>query len=264
MLRRIVQGVLGAFGYKLVTLEAAKPSWGLTQFFPLLQQFGFAPTSIWDVGANRGDWTRAALRYFPSADYTLVEPQDQLKACLAGEMRAGHRIRWVNAGAGDQPGILPLYISEKDQSSSFLDYDRIKGAAVRKIDVPIRTLNEIRASLSLPVPEMLKIDAEGFDLKVLEGASDFLGSTEIILAEAAVAQLDFDNSARNLINRMDGYGYRLLEITDLHRSPGEGVLWLCELAFLLKSSPLFARARYGPGPLEGVPFNAANRRSVQV
>jgi FkbM family methyltransferase len=244
MLKRVVQGFLGAFGYKLVTLEAAKPSWGLTQFFPLLKQLGFEPRNIWDVGANRGDWTRAALRYFPSADYTLIEPQDHLKEGIAGEIRNGHKILWVNAGASNQPGVLPLYVLAKDQSSSFLEYDRIKNDSVRKIDVPIRTLNEIRASLSLLVPEMLKIDAEGFDLRVLQGASDFIGRTEIILAEAAIAQLDFENSARNLINAMDGYGYRLVEITDLHRSPNHDVLWLCELAFLLKSSPLFAQVRY--------------------
>jgi FkbM family methyltransferase len=244
MFRRAVQGFLRAFGYQLVTREAAKPTWGLTQFFPLLKQFGFAPGHIWDVGANRGDWTRAALEYFPAADYTLIEPQDHLKEGIAGEIRAGHRIRWVNAGAGSRPGVFPLYVSAKDQSSSFLDYDRIKDDSVRKIDVPIRTLDEIRSSLSLPVPEMLKIDAEGFDLRVLEGASEFLGRTEIILVEAAIAQLDFENSARNVINAMDRSGYRLVEITDLHRSPNQGVLWLCELAFLLKSSQLFSQARY--------------------
>jgi len=244
MLKRLVQRFFGVFGYKLVTLEAAKPTWGLIQFFPLLKQFGFDPKNIWDVGANRGDWTRTALQYFPSADYTLIEPQDHLKEGIAAEIRAGHRIRWVNAGASNEPGVLPLYVSDKDQGSSFLDYDRIKDGSVRKFDVPIRTLNEIRVSLSIPVPELLKIDAEGFDLRVLQGASDFIGSTEIILAEAAVGQLDFENSARNLINSMDTYGYRLLEITDLHRSPNQGVLWLCELAFILKSSHLFAKARY--------------------
>jgi FkbM family methyltransferase len=50
---------------------------------------------------------------------------------------------------------------------------------VRKIEVPVRTLDEIRSSLVLPVPEMLKVDAEGFDLKVLQGAADFTGHTEL-------------------------------------------------------------------------------------
>jgi len=243
MLRRALQGFVGTFGYKLVSLEAGKPTWGLTNFFPLLKQFGFAPQNIWDVGANRGDWTRAAVRYFPDANYTLVEPQDQLKEGLADVMR-GHKIRWINAGASNQRGALPLYINSRDQSSSFVGSARIKNNAVRQVDVQVRTLDEIRSAYSLPVPEILKIDAEGFDLKVLAGASDFVGTTEIILAEAAIAQLDLENSASNLINAMDAYGYRLLDITDLHRGPSQGVLWLCEFAFLRKASQLFDEARY--------------------
>src|ERR1051326_916770 len=115
MLKRAVQRLAGVVGYKLVTLEAAQPSWGLTHFFPLLQRFGFAPRHIWDVGANRGDWTRAAVRYFLNAEYTLIEPQENLKTSLADLMQAGRKIRWVNAGAGNEPGILPLFISAKDQ-----------------------------------------------------------------------------------------------------------------------------------------------------
>jgi len=240
----MVQGLLSPFGYKLVTLEAAQPTWGLTHFFPLVRSFGFAPRHIWDVGANRGDWTRAAVRYFPDADYTLVEPQKQLHGSLDALARQGCKIRWVHAGAGREAGLLPLYVSAKDQSSSFLDAPRIRDQAVGKVEVPVRTLDEIRASLALPVPELLKIDAEGLDLQVLEGASDFIGRTEIILAEAAVGQLDLENSARALVNAMDGYGYRLLDITDLHRGPSQGVLWLCELAFLRNESGRFASARY--------------------
>src|SRR5262249_57775077 len=140
----------------------------------LVRGLGCDTKASGDGGANRGDWTRAAVRYFPAADYTLVEPQDLLREQIADALRSGHRIRWVNAGASNEPGVLPLYVSAKDQSSSFLDYDRIKDASVRKIEVPIRTLNEIRSSLSLPVPEMLKIDAEGSDLRVWTVASHCL------------------------------------------------------------------------------------------
>jgi hypothetical protein len=38
---------------------------------------------------------------------------------------------------------------------------------------------------------------------------------------------------------MDEAGYRVVDITDINRSPRHGVLWLCELAFLRNASPLF-------------------------
>ena len=106
----------------------------------------------------------------------------------------------------------------------------------------MRTLNEIRTTFSLPAPDMLKIDAEGLDLKVLAGATDLLGHTEIVLAEGSIGQLDFENRAGALIDTMDDYGYRLIDITDVLRSPNNDALWLCEFAFLLKSSELLNRA----------------------
>jgi FkbM family methyltransferase len=238
MLKRAVQILLSTFGYKLVPADNYRPSWNLVHFFPLLKSFGFAPRHIWDVGANRGDWTRTAIRYFPDSEYTLLEPQDNLKKNLDDLIRRGYKIRWINAGAGPRSGVFPFYISARDEGSSFLDAPRITQEAARRVDVPMRTLNEVAATLSLPAPEMLKIDAEGLDLKVLEGATELLGRTEIVLVEVSIGQLDFENTAGAVVQAMDGYGYRLIDITDVNRSPAHGVLWLCEFAFLLKSSSL--------------------------
>ena len=240
-LKRGIQKVLSTFGYRLVPL-ASLPVFGLERFFPLIRNSGFRPRNVWDVGANHGNWTRAAIGFFPDAEYTLIEPQDDLKKHVEDLIRHGYKIRWINSGAGDRPGMLPLYVATIDHSSSFLDSPRIMQEAVRSIETPMRTLNEIRATLSLPVPEMLKIDAEGLDLRVLEGAADLLGRTEIVLAEGSIGQLDFENTARALLEAMDDYGYRLIDITDVLRSPNHDALWLCEFAFLLKSSELLKDA----------------------
>jgi hypothetical protein len=50
----------------------------------MLKGRGFNPKHIIDVGANRGYWTRASIKFFPEAQYTLVEPQDFLKTYVAG------------------------------------------------------------------------------------------------------------------------------------------------------------------------------------
>ena len=110
--------------------------------------------------------------------------------------------------------------------------------------MPIITLNQLVASSGAGLPEMVKIDAEGFDLKVLAGASDLLGKTDIFLIEAVVwgASGAYDNSVAEVVRFMAEAGYNLMDITDLNRSPKYGVLWLCELAFLRVGSPLWATA----------------------
>jgi len=242
MIKQGVQAVLKTFGYRLARADSAVPFCGLSNFFPLLKRFGFSPAHILDVGANRGKWTREAVKYFPQAHYTLVEPQADLKSHVMDLIDGGFRIHWINAGASDQPGTLPLRIIGEDHSSTFVKTARIEGDAIRQIEVPLRTVNEIVASSGLPVPAMVKIDAEGFDLKVIAGASELFGKTEIFLAEASVGERDFENSALAVLQLMDQAGYRLLDVTDLNRSAKSGLLWLTELAFLKKTSTMLDSA----------------------
>ncbi|NEP79550.1 MAG: hypothetical protein F6K39_16090, partial [Okeania sp. SIO3B3] len=39
-----------------------------------LKSRGFNPNVVFDVGAAKGEWTNLALRYWPTAQYTLFEP----------------------------------------------------------------------------------------------------------------------------------------------------------------------------------------------
>src|SRR5215831_7278348 len=60
---------------------------------------------------------------------------------------------------------------------------------------------------------MVKIDAEGFDLKVLAGASDLLAKTDIFLVEAVVwgvgAGRAYDNSVAEVVSFMAKADYNL-------------------------------------------------------
>ncbi len=240
--KNLIQSIFGKLGYRITKLDSSrKPIFGLDSFFPLLKQFGFAPKHIVDVGANQGKWTRTAIRYFPDAHYTLVEPQDHLKIHIQDLIDRGYKIRWINAGAGDTSGTLPFTVSHRDDSSTFvLTEEQAAAAGLQRVPVEVKTLNEMVSSAGAPLPDMVKIDAEGFDLKVLAGASDLLGKTDIVLVEACVCSISGENTVAEVVKWMANAGFRLIDITDLNRSPKHGVLWLCELAFLRNDSPLLA------------------------
>jgi len=241
--KNLIQSLFRKLGYRLTRLDSVwKPDYGLDSFFPLLKDLGFAPRHILDVGANHGNWTRTALRYFPAAQYTLVEPQDHLKTHIQDLLAAGHKITWINAGAGDTPGTFPFTISHRDDSSTFaLDAQQARAAGHQQVMLPIRTLNEIVRSTGVPPPDMVKIDAEGLDLKVLTGASDLLGVTDVFLVEACICSSGGPNTAHAVIDFMSRAGYRLIDVTDLNRSPKHHVLWLAEFAFLRTASKLLDR-----------------------
>lgn len=241
-MKQLIQSFLRTFGYRIVKIDSiCRTRYGLDTFFPLLKQSGFAPKHIIDVGANHGDWTRTAVKYFPDAYYTLVEPQDYLKVHIQDLLDRGYKIRWVNAGAGDKPGTLPFTISNRDDSSTFaLTEERARSFGFRQVNVSVRTLNEISSASNALPPDMVKIDAEGFDLKVLSGASDLLGQTEIFLVEVGVF-CGYENTLLEVVKWMANVGYRPLDLTDLNRSPRYGILWLCEIAFIRNNSRLLER-----------------------
>lgn len=230
-----------AFVFCMSTAHGATVGWD--QFFTLLKRYGFAPRCIVDVGANRGHWTRTAFAHFPDAQFLLVEPQAHLRAHVDDLERAGCRLRWITAGAGERAARMPFTVAPHDVSSNFGMTPAAAAAhGYRQVEVEIRTLDEMIASSGLPVPEMVKIDAEGFDLKAVAGATQLVGRTDVFFLEAAVCAGGIENTMASVIATMDRLGYQMIDITDINRSPKHGVLWLCELAFLRKGSPLLEKA----------------------
>jgi FkbM family methyltransferase len=174
----------------------------------------------------------------------LVEPQDHLKADIEDLTKAGIDIEWINAGAGNECGTQWFTITARDDSCSFLPRLPINGEKLNQVKMDVVTLNKIAANHSGQKPDLVKIDAEGWDLKVLEGASELIGFTDIFLMEAAICGQDIENNALSVIQKFDQLGYRIIDITDLNRSPKNQALWLVELVFLRRGSPLLNGTSY--------------------
>jgi FkbM family methyltransferase len=198
--KTLIQSFLRPFGLRLARLQD-KPQndYGVGVLFSMLKRFGFSPKHIVDVGANHGYWTRTSLQYFPEAQYTLLEPQKELMVHVQDLVASGQAIRWINAGASDKSGTLPFFLARRDDSSSFVE------AAASSVSIPMQvwSLDDLLVKYELPVPELVKIDAEGFDLKVMQGAKTLLGKTEVFLLEASVL-CPYENSVAAVVQFMGG------------------------------------------------------------
>jgi len=233
-MKRLIQRTVNRLGYRLIKIEPPKPPQesSMRPLFLSLIQGGFEPRCVIDVGANRGIWTRAALKFFPRAKFVMVEPQEELRQYSSDLLRRSDQVIWLTAGVADKSGVLPFHIAPRDDSCSFVEgWAQASPASTPPVNVEVTTLNEIARNHCSSLPEIVKIDAEGLDLKVLEGASELLGKTDVLLIEAAVFPRA-ENSLAEIVCRMTAAGYRTVEITDVNRSPRYGIAWLCELAFL--------------------------------
>jgi FkbM family methyltransferase len=242
-MKKPLKRIISKLGYTLQKVNKSLPEvntnskdYLLFNFYDTLKKMGFKPLHIVDVGANHGTWTREALNYFPEAYYTLLEPQNWLKKSFQDILDTNSKVQFYPVGAGEKEGSFQFTIVDRDDSCTFrYSQEEAKAAGFEQIEIPVVTLNGLLANSELPVPDIIKIDAEGLDIAVLKGASNYLGKTEIFMVEAGVVNKLFDNSFLKLINFMDEKNYRLFEITDINRPFQLQVLWLVELVFVKKN-----------------------------
>src|SRR5262249_30171748 len=105
------------------TTQSAESS--LVRCFRLLGRLGCQPNHIVDVGAHRGNWTREALRHFPNAYYTLLEPHTWLRADIEELLSLNPKVQWHNVTVGKSEGVLALTVAV-DRSSSHISTDEAR------------------------------------------------------------------------------------------------------------------------------------------
>lgn len=243
IISRLIKPIATKVGYVKSIEQAQSPSQKsdlLDTFFSTLRQMKFEPKHIVDVGANHGTWTRKTLQFFPNAKYTLIEPQNWLKPSFQDLLDSNNNITYLPVGAGKESGSFKFTIVNRDDSCSFrFSEEEAAERGFKQIDIPVITLNELfDVSSDNLIPDIVKIDAEGLDLEVLDGAKHLFGKTEVFMVEAAIVSKNIDNSILKMINYMDQNGYRLFDITDLNRPFNTSVLWLAELVFVMKNGKL--------------------------
>lgn len=207
----------------------------LFQLFDNFKTIGFEPKHIVDIGANHGTWTREVLKYCPDAKFYLFEPQEWLKSSFEDLLQEDN-VSFYPKGVGKENGSFMFTIVDRDDSCSFrfTEEEAIK-KGYKQIEVPVISINNFIKENKLPIPDLIKIDAEGLDLEVLEGASDCFGKTEVFMVEVAIFNKSFDNSIFEMINYMNQKGYTLFDVTDLNRPFQPKLLWLMELVFVNKN-----------------------------
>jgi FkbM family methyltransferase len=207
-------------------------------FFDCLVNLGFKPKHFVDVGANRGNWTRTALKYFPDAYFSMFEPQETMRREVA-DLTRNERVKFYCMGAGPSNSTMKLTIHSRDDSFTFaLDEAQASSLGFPQMEAPVVALDDFLPKTSLPPPDVLKIDAEGWDLQVLIGAMRTLRSCEVVLLEAAIMCKVFTNRFDVVIATMKEKGYVVFDITDLNRTSFQNALWLVEMAFVKQGGML--------------------------
>nr|MBA2707334.1 FkbM family methyltransferase [Gemmatimonadaceae bacterium] len=235
MLKRAARSTLNYLGYELRPSNKSP----LTVFLEIVRRYDSSPSFVIDIGANRGRWARIALEHFPTAEYLLIEPQDALRAYSEDLLRKPN-VRWLTSGVSDESGDFMLGLSSVDDTTATFNLtdERMANHGSAQVEVPVITLDDL-VEKENRVPDMVKIDAEGFDLRVLRGASTLFGVTEIFFVECGIAAPSIENSIEAVCSVMKNNGYRAIDISGINRSTKNGIIWLVDVAFCREASPFW-------------------------
>jgi FkbM family methyltransferase len=205
----------------------------LRPFLEHVRQVGFRPNLIVDVGANRGQWTELALEIFPASRFLLVEPQPEMETALDELCRRQRNVRWVQAAAGARDEIRLQTIWPDLQGSSFLPLEDPRRIATgEQRPVRLERLDDLLQRTGHGVPDLVKLDVQGFELEVLRGAPSILGRTELFILETSLYRfLPGIPLLREVVQFMAEHGYEVYDVPGYIWRPVDGALGQLDVAF---------------------------------
>ena len=165
-----------------------------------------------DVGANIGMWVLAAAMIVGRSGRVIAfEPHPRIFKFLQSNVALNNleNVQLHNCAVGDQAGSVSFSdVRADDTNRVLLSSDGLR--------VPIVTLNDVLDHSEIA---LLKVDAEGYEKYVLNGAENAIARTQCVFIEISQEDLNmFGCSYSDVLTWLEDHGY------GLHRVVGSSAL----------------------------------------
>ena len=213
-IKRIIKSILrNMFGLELSLTRNIPPSESQVTAMQVVSSLRkFEIDLVLDVGANTGQFTSEIRQGGYAGRIVSFEPLSQAHAVL--QKTSEGDLLWdvyPRCALGDHDGEVEINIAGNSQSSSILPMlESHRSAAPEsayqgKEIVPIKTLDAVAGQyLKDARAAFLKIDTQGFEWQVLDGARDTLPHVKGILVELSLVPLyEGQHLWREVIERLE-------------------------------------------------------------
>jgi FkbM family methyltransferase len=198
--------------------------------------------TVLDVGANEGQFIKPARILFPQASILAFEPNPRLTQSLQ-DLLPSETGAVCQIACGREAGTMPLHLMKFSPASSLL-----KPTALRIPDFPAAETEEtiqvkvdrldvvVRHHALARKPYLLKIDVQGFELPVLQGAVNILPDVLAIVCEVnAVSFYEGQTGFDEIYAFLRQHNFKLVDIGEpIRNTHNEEVLYF-DVAFLNNS-----------------------------
>jgi FkbM family methyltransferase len=141
---------------------------GYNEVVELRSFLGEDTQTVFDVGANVGRMTREYLDVFPKCRVHCFEPNKETFTVLSDFMKGEERVRLNMFGLGAENRTMRFRAQGTSGQNAIAENDLVSEGL---IDIPVRTLDDVCEELRIDCVDFIKVDTEGHDLFVLQGAS---------------------------------------------------------------------------------------------
>ena len=208
-----------------------------------MKSMNINPKTIIDIGANRGMFSKTANYLFKDAKIIAYEP---LKLCYSELEKLKKTIpsfECFNYAIGNKIEKSQIFRSSYDYSSSILKMEDLHKEAfplsdkINIEDIEVTTLDKALFNKKLQRPIMVKIDVQGYENFVIEGAAKILEKTDILICE-----LSFHKLYNNQV--LFGDVYVQLKKMDFRFLGSLNELWHPQIFALLQIDGLFVKNNF--------------------
>jgi FkbM family methyltransferase len=153
----------------------------------------FRPKILFDVGANVGNWSILAKSFCPGAEIHAFEMASPTFATLVANMQYLDGVHCVKLGLSDVPGPVGIHhYADKPSLTTCMAYPHPYIST--ELAGELTTGDAYAAAHGIGHIDLLKIDVEGMEDRVLRGFEDLLGRRAIHLVQ-------FEYGRANILSR---------------------------------------------------------------
>jgi FkbM family methyltransferase len=145
---------------------------------------------IFDIGSNIGTWTLLVKSMLPAAEIHAFEPLETHNAVFRQSCAGLQNVYLHNYCAGNSNVSGTINISSYSDSSSLLEatlleFEHFLISKQGEEQVEIKRLGDMVRSGTLPLPVIIKLDIQGYELEALMGMDELLEAAKYIICEVS-------------------------------------------------------------------------------